>query len=80
MGDEVGTDEIIELDSRDTLIYTRDDLLGDGSRIDMVGIEAIAQPRDSGCDFVELNAFLASVCRSISIVSSRALENSIGST
>ena len=36
------TYEIIELDSGDALIYTSNHLHGDGSCVDMLGVEAIA--------------------------------------
>lgn len=55
------TYKIIELNGGDTTIDTRDDLLGDGDRVDVVHVEAITQPGDTGRDLVELNALLASI-------------------
>ena len=55
-----------------TSIDTRDDLLSDSNRVDMVHVKAIAEPRDSSCDLVELDALLASVWKKS--VSSAAFE------
>lgn len=63
---EVDTYKIVKLYRRDPLVDTRDDLLCNCCCIDMVGIEAITQTRDSGSDFVELHALLAPICRLIS--------------
>lgn len=54
--------QVIQLDGVDTLVDTRDDLLGDSSSIDMFRVEAVTQPRHTGSDLVELHAFFASVC------------------
>jgi hypothetical protein len=53
--------QIIELYRRDTLVDTRDDLLGNSRGVNMIGVEAVTQPRNTGCDLVELNAFLAPI-------------------
>ena len=54
--------QVVKLDSSHTLIDTRDDLLGDGSCVDMFGIKSITQPRNAGCDLVELDSLFASIC------------------
>jgi hypothetical protein len=43
------------------LIDTRNHLLGDSCCVHMIRIEAVTQPRNTGCDLVELNAFFASI-------------------
>jgi hypothetical protein len=58
---EEGTDEIVKLDCRDTTVYTVDDLLCDHDGVDMVHVKTITQSRDTRCDLVELDAFLASI-------------------
>jgi hypothetical protein len=50
VGGRSGTYQVVELDCGYTLVYTRDDFHCDGSRVDMFGIQSIAQPRDTGCD------------------------------
>lgn len=56
------TYQVVELDCGDTLVHARDDLHCNGSRVDMVRIEPVTQPRHAGCDLVELHAFFASIC------------------
>jgi hypothetical protein len=53
--------QVIQLNSGDTLVNTRDDLLRDSSGIDVFWIKAIAQSRYTSSDLVELYAFFASV-------------------
>ena len=53
--------KIVELNSGDTSVDTRDDLLGDGYGVDMVHVKAITQPRDTGSNLVELNTLLAAI-------------------
>jgi hypothetical protein len=55
------TNQIVELDRCYTVVDSGDDLHGDGGWIDMVWVESVTQPRHSGCDLVELHAFLASI-------------------
>lgn len=57
------THEIVELCCRHATIHTRDDLLGDSHGVDVVHVEAVTQPRDAGCDLVELDTLLASICQ-----------------
>jgi hypothetical protein len=59
---ETDTYKIIKLYRCNTLVDTRDDFLCDGSCVNMFGVEAITQTRNSSCDLVELNALLASIC------------------
>jgi rhamnose utilization protein RhaD (predicted bifunctional aldolase and dehydrogenase) len=40
----VTTHEIVKLNGGNTAIDTRNDLLGDGNRIDMLGVKAVTQP------------------------------------
>ena len=54
--------QVIQLDSVDTLVDTGDDFLCDGGSIDVLRVEAITKPRDTGSDLVELHAFFASIC------------------
>lgn len=54
--------EIVQLYCGDATIYTRDNLLGNSYRINMVDIQTVAQPRDTSSDFVELDALLATIC------------------
>jgi len=61
------TYQVIKLDCGDTLVDAGDDLHCDSSRVDMVRIEPVTQPRHAGCDFVELHAFFAPIwCRTVS--------------
>lgn len=53
--------QVIQLDRVNTLVDTRDDLLGDGSGIDVLRVEAVTKPRHTGSDLIELHAFFASV-------------------
>ena len=46
--------QVIELDSGDALIDTRDNLLGDGSGVDVFGVQAIAQTGNACRNLVEL--------------------------
>ena len=62
------TDKVVEFNSCYTLVDARYNLLGDGSCINMLWIEAIAQSRDTSCDLVELHAFFTSVCENLSVV------------
>ena len=62
------TYKIVKFDSRNTLVDTGDDLLGDCCSIDMFGVESITQSRNTSCDLVELNALLASVCKTDELV------------
>lgn len=55
------THEIVKFNCCNALVYTRDDFLCDGSSIDMFRIQSITQPRYSGSDLVELDAFFTSV-------------------
>ena len=58
---EADTYKVVKLYRCDTLVDTRDDLLGDCCSIDMFGVQSITQSRNTSCDLVELNALLASV-------------------
>lgn len=62
------TYQIIQLNGVDTLVDTSNDLHGNGGSIDVVGVKAVTQPRDTGCDLVELDTLLASICVWISIL------------
>jgi hypothetical protein len=64
------TNQIVQLSCRDTTIDTRDDLLGDGNRVYVVHIQTITESGDPGCDLVELDTFLTSICDYISHVTS----------
>jgi hypothetical protein len=55
------TYQIVKLYCGNTLVDTRDDLLRDSSRINMIGVKAITQSGDTGCDFIKLHALLAAV-------------------
>jgi hypothetical protein len=55
------TYQIIKLYSGDALVHARDDLLGDGSSIDVIRVEAITQPGNTSCDLIELDTLLASI-------------------
>ncbi|KAH0357813.1 hypothetical protein KCU83_g235, partial [Aureobasidium melanogenum] len=63
--------QVIELDGVDALVDTSNHLHGDSSSVNMVRIEAVTQPRDAGCDLVELDTLLASVCEIVSIFLTR---------
>ena len=56
------TYQIVELDGVNTLVDACNDLHGNGCRIDMVWVKTVTQSRDTCCDLVELNAFLAPIC------------------
>lgn len=60
--------QVIELDGVDALVDTSNDLHGDSSSVDMVRIEAVTQPRHTGCDLVELDTLLASVYETVSML------------
>ena len=55
------TYKIVQLDCGYAAIDTRDDLLSDGNRVNVLRVETVTQSRDAGSDFVELDAFLASI-------------------
>ena len=55
------TYEIVELSGCDTTINPRDDLLSDSDGVDMVHVQAVAKPRDTCRDLVELNALLTPI-------------------
>jgi hypothetical protein len=55
------THEIVKLHRRDASIDTRDDLLGNGHRVDMLSVQAVTQPRDTSGDLVELDTLLTTV-------------------
>lgn len=57
------TYQIIKFNCRYTLVYAIDDLQSDSSGINMIRVQAITQSRDTSCDLIELNAFLAPICR-----------------
>lgn len=61
MPKQLGTYKIIKLDSRHTTVHARDDLLGNGDGVDVVGVEAVTQSRDTSSDLVELDTLLASI-------------------
>jgi hypothetical protein len=50
------------------LIHARDDLLGYGGGIDMIWIKAIAKPRHTGRDLVELYALFAPIWNMILLI------------
>ncbi len=54
------------MDRGDAAVHARDDLLGDGDRINVVHVQAITEPGHAGSDLVELDALLASVYARIS--------------
>ena len=60
----ISTYQVVEFDGGDTLVDTRDDLLGDSSSVDMLRVESITEPRHTSGNLVELHAFFASVCGS----------------
>jgi hypothetical protein len=53
--------QVIKFYRCDTLVDTGDDLLSNCSGVDMLGVEAVTQSRNTSCDLVKLNAFLASI-------------------
>ena len=55
------TYQVIQLDRGHALVDARDDFLSDSSGIDMVRIQAVTEPGNSGRDLVELDALLASI-------------------
>ena len=65
------TYEVIKLDCGYTLVDTRDDFLCDCCSVNMVGVEAITQSRNTSCDFVELDTLLATVWRVLAAISSK---------
>ena len=56
-----GTHQVVQLDCRHSLVDTRDDLLCNGGSINVLRVKAVAQSHYTGCDLVELHAFLASI-------------------
>lgn len=53
--------QIVKLYGGDALVYTGDDLLGDGSSINVIRVEAITQSGYTSRDFIELDALFASI-------------------
>ena len=53
--------QVVQLYGGDALIDTRDNLLRDGSSVDMFGIQAIAQTGNACSDLVELHSLFAVV-------------------
>jgi hypothetical protein len=64
--------EIIQLDCSNALVHAVDDLHGDGGSVDVLRVQAIAEPRHSSGDLVELHAFLAAICVTLATVSKQA--------
>jgi hypothetical protein len=64
---EKETYQVVQLDCGDTLVHARNDFLGDSSGVNVIRVQAITQPGDTGCDLVELHAFFASIYMSVSI-------------
>lgn len=62
----VVTYKIVKLNSGHTTVDTRDDLLGNSNRVNMVGVQAVTQSGHTGSDLVELDALLATIWKSIS--------------
>ena len=61
------TYEIIKLNSGHATVDTGDHLLGDGNGVDVVGIQAVAEPGHAGRDLVKLNALLAPIWRGVRV-------------
>jgi hypothetical protein len=53
--------QVVEFDCRYTVVDTRDDLLRNGSCINVLWIKAIAKAGNASCDLVELDAFFATI-------------------
>ena len=53
--------QIIQLDGGNAMIDAGNDLLRDGSGINMVCVEAITQSRYTSCDLVKLDTLLTAV-------------------
>jgi hypothetical protein len=62
--------QVVQFNCCHALVHARDDLLGNGSRVDMFRVEAIAEPGDTGSDLVELYAFFASIWSTMSPLAS----------
>ena len=71
--------QVVQLNSGHALVYARDDFQGDGSSVDMLGIEAITKSRDTSSDLVELYAFLASIWRgsNLSVLGSNSVAREV---
>lgn len=64
--DGIFTYQIIKLYCCDALVYTRYDLLGNGSSIDVVGVKAITKPGNPSCNLIELDTLLTSIWEAVS--------------
>ncbi len=58
----VETYEVIKFHCSDALVDARDDLLRNCGGVDMLGVEAITETRNTSGDLVELDALFASIC------------------
>lgn len=62
------THQVVELYGGDALVDARNDLHRDGGRVDMLRVKPVTQTRHPSGDFVELDAFLASIWREMSVL------------
>ncbi|KND96032.2 hypothetical protein QG37_07655 [Candidozyma auris] len=53
--------QVVQLDGGNSLVDSRDHSSGDGNGIDMLRVQAVAQPSHSGGDFVEAHGLLVAV-------------------
>lgn len=66
--------QIVQLYSGDALVHARNDLLGDGSSVNMVWVETITQSGDPCSDLIELDVLLASIYQDMSKASAARSE------
>ncbi len=77
-GGEGGTYKVVKLYRRDAAVHAGDDLLGYGHGVDVVHVQAVAQPRDARRDLVELDALLAPIWQKTTVSQCRGAEDGRG--
>lgn len=57
------TNQVIQLDCGDPLVYPRDDLLRNGRCVYMIAVQSVTKSRHTGSDLIKLDTLLAAICR-----------------
>lgn len=61
--DWLRTNQVIQLDCGDPLVYPRDDLLRNGRCIYMIAVQSVTKSGHTGRDLIKLDTLLAAICR-----------------
>lgn len=60
--DWLSTNQVIQLDCGNPLVYPRDDLLRNGSGIYMFAVQSVTKTGYTGSNFIKLDTLLAAIC------------------